>query len=62
MAADYVEERDGGYYRGTRISLNSIIPAFRAGGSAERNAPPLQPDLRAKLLRIRNETQMNRLA
>jgi uncharacterized protein (DUF433 family) len=32
----YVEERDGGYYiAGTRISLDSIVHAFRAGESPD---------------------------
>jgi uncharacterized protein (DUF433 family) len=36
MAKKYVEERDGGYYiAGTRISLDSIVHAFRRGESPE---------------------------
>ena len=36
MAKDYVEERDGNYYvAGTRISLDSIVHAFRRGESPE---------------------------
>jgi hypothetical protein len=36
MAKEYVEARDGGYYVvGTRISLDSIVHAFRRGESAE---------------------------
>jgi len=36
MAKEYVEERDGGYYvAGTRISLDSIVHAFRRGESPE---------------------------
>lgn len=36
MAQDYVEERNGGLYIvGTRVSLDSIVEAFRAGMSAE---------------------------
>jgi uncharacterized protein (DUF433 family) len=36
MAKDYIEERDGNYYvAGTRISLDSIVHAFRRGESAE---------------------------
>jgi len=36
MAKEYIEERDGNYYvAGTRISLDSIVHAFRRGESAE---------------------------
>ena len=36
MAKDYIEERDGNYYvAGTRISLDSIVHAFRRGESPE---------------------------
>lgn len=36
MAKEYVEERDGNYYvAGTRVSLDSIIHAFRRGESPE---------------------------
>ena len=36
MSKEYVEERDGNYYvAGTRISLDSIIHAFRRGESPE---------------------------
>jgi uncharacterized protein (DUF433 family) len=36
MAKEYIEERNGGYYvAGTRISLDSIIQAFRRGESPE---------------------------
>jgi uncharacterized protein (DUF433 family) len=36
MAKEYIEERNGGYYvAGTRISLDSIIHAFRRGESPE---------------------------
>ena len=32
----YVEQRDGGYWiEGTRVSLDSVVHAFRAGESAE---------------------------
>jgi uncharacterized protein (DUF433 family) len=32
----YVEQRDGGYYiNGTRISLDSVVTAFRQGDSPE---------------------------
>lgn len=34
--ADYVEERDGGYYvHGTRVSLDSLVYAFLRGESPE---------------------------
>jgi uncharacterized protein (DUF433 family) len=36
MANGYIEERDGSYYvAGTRISLDSIVHAFRRGESPE---------------------------
>jgi uncharacterized protein (DUF433 family) len=36
MAKEYIEERDGNFYvRGTRISLDSIVYAFRRGESPE---------------------------
>ena len=36
MAKEYIEHRDGNYYvAGTRISLDSIVHAFRRGESAE---------------------------
>ena len=36
MAKEYIEERDGNYYvADTRISLDSIVHAFRRGESAE---------------------------
>jgi uncharacterized protein (DUF433 family) len=36
MAKEYIEQRDGNYYvAGTRISLDSIVHAFRRGESAE---------------------------
>jgi uncharacterized protein (DUF433 family) len=36
MAKEYVEERNGGYYvAGTRVSLDSIVHAFRRGESPE---------------------------
>lgn len=36
MVPAYVEQRDGGYYiAGTRVSLDSIVYAFRGGESAE---------------------------
>ncbi len=36
MAKEYIEERDGNYYvAGTRVSLDSIIHAFRRGESPE---------------------------
>ena len=36
MAKEYIEERDGNYYvAGTRISLDSIVQAFRRGESPE---------------------------
>ena len=39
MAKEYVEERNGGYYvAGTRVSLDSIVHAFRRGESPETMA------------------------
>lgn len=36
MAKEYIEKREGGYYvAGTRISLDSIVHAFRRGESPE---------------------------
>lgn len=36
MAKDYIEQRDGNYYvTGTRVSLDSIVHAFRHGESPE---------------------------
>ena len=36
MAKEYIEQRDGNYYvTGTRISLDSIVHAFRRGESPE---------------------------
>jgi uncharacterized protein (DUF433 family) len=36
MAKEYIEERDGNHYvAGTRISLDSIVHAFRRGESPE---------------------------
>jgi uncharacterized protein (DUF433 family) len=36
MAKDYTEQRDGNYYiAGTRVSLDSIVHAFRRGESPE---------------------------
>jgi len=36
MTKEYIEERDGNYYlAGTRISLDSIVHAFRRGESSE---------------------------
>jgi uncharacterized protein (DUF433 family) len=36
MAKDYIEQRDGNYYVvGTRVSLDSIVHAFRQGESPE---------------------------
>ncbi len=36
MAKEYIEQRDGGYYvTATRISLDSIVHAFRRGESPE---------------------------
>jgi uncharacterized protein (DUF433 family) len=34
--SDYIEQRSGGYYvAGTRVSLDSVVYAFRGGDSAE---------------------------
>lgn len=45
MTSDYVEQRDGGYYvAGTRLSLDSVVYAFRGGESPEtiqQNFPSL---------------------
>lgn len=45
MTSDYVEQREGGYYvAGTRVSLDSIVYAFRGGESPEtiqQNFPSL---------------------
>jgi len=36
MAKDYIEQRDGNYYvAGNRVSLDSIVHAFRRGESPE---------------------------
>ncbi|MBI3679798.1 MAG: DUF433 domain-containing protein [Acidobacteria bacterium] len=36
MAKDYIEQRDGNYYvASTRVSLDSIVHAFRRGESPE---------------------------
>jgi uncharacterized protein (DUF433 family) len=36
MMQEYVQQRDGGYYiTGTRVSLDSIVHAFRRGESPE---------------------------
>jgi|SRR6185437_11815755 len=36
MTKDYIEEREGNYYvAGTRISLDSVVYAFRRGDSPE---------------------------
>jgi uncharacterized protein (DUF433 family) len=36
VSAEYVEERNGGYYvRGTRVSLDSIVYSFQDGESPE---------------------------
>ena len=36
MAREYVEQRSGGFYvAGTRVSLDSIVYAFRGGESSE---------------------------
>ena len=37
MHGDYIERRNGGYYvAGTRVSLESVVFAFRRGDSPER--------------------------
>ena len=45
MAHEYIEQRSGGYYvAGTRVSLDSVVYAFRGGDSAEtiqQNFPSL---------------------
>ena len=45
MSAEYVEQRDGGYYvKGTRVSLDSIVYSFKEGESPEtirQNFPSL---------------------
>ena len=46
MIAEYVEQRNGGYYvKGTRISLDSIVYSFNDGESPEtirQNFPSLR--------------------
>lgn len=45
MTHEYIEQREGGYYvAGTRVSLDSIVYAFRGGESPEtiqQNFPSL---------------------
>ena len=45
MTREYIEQREGGYYvAGTRVSLDSIVYAFRGGESPEtiqQNFPSL---------------------
>ena len=45
MPAEYVEQRNGGYYvKGTRVSLDSIVYSFKDGESPEtirQNFPSL---------------------
>ena len=37
MQSEYIEQRNGGYYvAGTRISLDSVVYAFKSGDSPER--------------------------
>lgn len=37
MHGEYIEQRHGGYYvAGTRVSLDSVVCAFRCGDSPER--------------------------
>lgn len=37
MTSEYIEQRDGGYFvAGTRVSLDSVIYAFKRGDSPER--------------------------
>src|SRR5437899_2973306 len=37
MTGEYIEKREGGYYvAGTRVSLDSLVYAFRGGESPER--------------------------
>ncbi len=47
MSAEYVEQRNGGYYiAGTRISLDSVVYSFNEGNSPEaiqENFPLLKP-------------------
>jgi hypothetical protein len=44
MAHEYTEIRNGGYYvAGSRVSLASIVYAFRDGASPEKNFPSLSP-------------------
>jgi len=49
MARDYVDERNGGYYiAGTRVTLESVVYAFRLGESPEmirHNFPALNLEL-----------------
>lgn len=49
MTRDYVEQREGGFYvAGTRVSLDSVVCAFRGGESAEtiqQNFPSLTLEL-----------------
>jgi uncharacterized protein (DUF433 family) len=46
MSAEYVEERNGGYYvKGTRVSLDSLVYSFKDGESPEtirQNFPSLK--------------------
>src|SRR5437588_3303909 len=48
MAKEYIDQRDGNYYvAGTRISLDSIVHAFRRGESPEticQNFELLRPE------------------
>jgi uncharacterized protein (DUF433 family) len=106
MAKEYIEERDGNYYvAGTRVSLDSIVHAFRRGESPETirqnfdllhleevygaivyylanqadvdaylirqgekwtegrsNAEPLPPNMRERLMRVRDELHTTRLS
>ena len=40
---EYVEQRNGGYYvAGTRVSLDSVVCAFRRGSSPESIADQFQ--------------------
>jgi uncharacterized protein (DUF433 family) len=45
MSREYIEQREGGYYvAGTRVSLDSLVYAFRGGESPEtiqQNFPSL---------------------
>lgn len=46
MEKQFVEQRDGGYWiAGTRISLDSIVVAFKTGLSAETIATECFPSL-----------------